>query len=492
MDRFVTARRRGVATALVPCFILGLAASTAAQTAPTLGGAESFAALSGSTLTNSGASTFTGDVGTSPGTGLAGVTDAMLVAGALHAGDAVAAQALTGAELAFAQLGTGTCTTTPAAGPLPAALPSGLHCVTGDAVLAAPLVLTGTGPWLIRVTGSLTATPAGSVSVQGSTAACNGSSVFWRAGNAALIASPAFVGTVIGDGAVTVDTGARVDGRVIALDQPLLLNAATVTACSAGRIVPVHAPIKVTGGGQIAVPAPTSTDPAASGSGRANYGFNALPGLSPEPASGELNYLNHETRLHVKGTVTDVDVLTVDAQGLPDLVRFSGPCDSGASCSYSVIVDDNGEPARDDIFGIAVVAGGAVLEERAPRVVNNGNIQTHLTLTTDVNGSRFRPGQRMDVSVSLLPGTSPAPADAYLVLQLPNGQFLSWTGNGLVPGLVPVARGVKPQRFRGKLAELQIPPGVPVGPYRWLSALAQPGTLNLVTPISEARFSIAP
>ena len=78
------------------------------------------------------------------------------------------------------------------------------------------------------------------------------------------------------------------------------------------------------------------------------------------------------------------------------------------------------------------------------------------------------------------------------MLELPNGQFLSWTGNGLVPGLVPVGRGVQAQKFRGKLAELQIPPGVPVGPYRWLSALAQPGTLNLVTPIAEKRFSIAP
>jgi hypothetical protein len=491
MNEIVTVRRL-VAALLAPCLVLGLAATVAAQTAPGLGGAESFAALSGSTLTNSGASVFTGDLGTSPGIGLTGVAAGMLAAGELHAGDAVAAQALTAAKLAYALLGAGACTTTPAAGPLPAALPSGLHCVTGDAVLAAPLVLTGTGPWLIRVSGTLTATAAGSVVVQGSTATCNGSNVFWRVGDASLLASPAFIGTLIGDGPVTVNTGAVVDGRVIALDQPLLVTAATIAACSGGQLVPVHAPIKVTGGGQISVPSPTSTNPDASGSGKANYGFNAQPGVLPEPASGELNYLNHESRLHVKGTVTDVDVLTVDAQGLPDQVRFSGICDGGASCTFSVIVDDNGEPARDDIFGIAVVAGGAVTEERAPRVVNNGNIQTHLTLSTNLNGSRFRPGQRMDVSVSLLPGTSPAPADAYLVLQLPNGQFLSWTGGGLVPGLVPIARGVHPQRFHGKLAELQIPPGVPVGPYRWLSALAQPGTLNLVTPISEARFSIAP
>jgi hypothetical protein len=492
MDENVTVRRRVGAVLALPCLVLGLTATAAAQTAPSLGGAESFAALSGATLTNSGASTFTGDVGTSPDAAVSGVTTGMFAAGELHDGDAVAAQALTAATAAFAELGTGACTSTPAAGPLPAALPSGLHCVTGDAVLSAPLVLTGTGPWLIRVSGTLTATAAGSVSVQGSTAACNGSNVFWRVGDAALVASPAFIGTLIGDGTVTVDSGAVVDGRVVALDQPLLVTAATVTACSAERVVPVHAPIKVTGGGQIGVPSPDSTDPAATGSGRANYGFNAQPGLSPDPATGELNYRNHVTGLHVTGTVTDVDVLTVDAEGLADQVRFSGTCTNGAACSFSVVVDDNGEPAVDDTFGITVVAAGAVTEERAPRVVNNGNIQTHLTLSTDLNGSRFRAGQRMDVSVSLLPGTSPVPADAYLVLQLPNGQFLSWTGNGLVPGLVPVARGVNPQRFRGRLAALQIPPGVPVGPYRWLSALAQPGTLNLITPISEARFSIAP
>src|SRR4051812_27754010 len=55
-----------------------------------LGTAQPFAVLAGTTVTNSGATTITGDLGVSPG---AAVTGAPTVTGTIHAADAVALSA---------------------------------------------------------------------------------------------------------------------------------------------------------------------------------------------------------------------------------------------------------------------------------------------------------------------------------------------------------------------------------------------------------------
>jgi hypothetical protein len=173
------------------------------------------------------------------------------------------------------------------------------------------------------------------------------------------------------------------------------------------------------------------------------------------------------------------------------MVRFSGTCQNSATCTFSVTVEDNGEPAVNDRFGIVVV--GSESDESTPdRVVSNGNIQVHLGLTSTLNAQSFRAGDVMSVSVSMTPGTGSPNVDAYLVLRLPNGQLLSLTPSGLVPGLSPLARNVTPVNFRGVIASLAIPAGTPAGTYAWLSGHTAAGTHNLVSEISELRFTIAP
>lgn len=172
------------------------------------------------------------------------------------------------------------------------------------------------------------------------------------------------------------------------------------------------------------------------------------------------------------------------------MVRFSGTCPLGPDCTFSVTVEDNGEPPFDDRFGIAVV-GSPADETVADRQIAAGNIQFHLGLVTELNARAFRAGDVMQVSVSLIPGSSPPVVDAYLVLQLPTGQLLSWTDAGLVPGLVPLARGVTPVNYRSVVVQLAIPAGAPAGTYTWLSALTAPGTLNLLSDISVQTFSIS-
>jgi hypothetical protein len=115
-----------------------------------------------------------------------------------------------------------------------------------------------------------------------------------------------------------------------------------------------------------------------------------------------------------------------------------------------------------------------------------------LALTTALNASSYRAGQTMTVTATLTPGTATTPVDAYIVVQLPSGGYMSWTFGGLVPGLVPIVRNFVPVNYNGVVASLPIPGGTPFGNYAWLSALTSPGTLNLVTAIGTAGFAVVP
>ena len=356
--------------------------------------------LAKTTVGNTGASAIAGDVGVGPGGTITGVTPAMLAAGsALHHGDAVAAQALHSAALTYADVAGRACTGPPNPVLDGASLLPGVYCFTGDAVLNSTLTLTGSGPWIFKVAGALTVAPSAIVVapiVAPST--CAGSSIFWQVGDndpatapmpVTIGAGAAFRGTILSQGAIAFGSAASLDGRAISLGAAgsavggsVSLAANTVAACSYGRPLPTSTAFKVTGGGSINVPDdPAVTDPDATGGGRANYGFNGQPAGAGGVATGHFNYVNHVVagHLHINGPVTDVDVVALAPDGTPQTARLSGTCDQFLpSCTFSVLTEDNGEPAVNDRFGITVVSAGQVVEARSLRVVRNGNIQFHL------------------------------------------------------------------------------------------------------------------
>src|ERR1700733_14825164 len=66
---------------------------TAALDQTTLGTAQTFAVLAGSTVTNTGPTTIGGDLGVDPGLAVTGFPPGLITGGTIHAGDAVALQA---------------------------------------------------------------------------------------------------------------------------------------------------------------------------------------------------------------------------------------------------------------------------------------------------------------------------------------------------------------------------------------------------------------
>ena len=501
--------------------------------------------LGRSAVTNAGPSAVIGDVGVSLAGVVSGFPPGTLDEGSdIRDGDAVAVQALLDAGSAYRALDARTC---PTANNLTGQnlggkmLAPGVYCFDDNAPLTGTLTLTGAGPWTFQVGGLLTIDADAQVLAPGVTTACKGSSVHWQvAGTSATVgAATAMIGNILARNDISLGAGARLDGRAIALDGDVTMVDNRVAACSAGGRFPPHAAIKVTGGGQIWVPVPDVADHRRTGPGRSTFAFVAIPGPSGSEARGRFLYLNHANRsnlvgfglMHVAGRVRHIDVVAVEEDGSPKTVRFDGACDRRPDCTFSVLVEDHGQGRRDgdddddenddgvvdddggddgrgsdtdaggqhrprDRFGVVIVANGRIVEARALRPIARGNIQFHErpvpTLTTDINDVEFGAGNPLAVTASLGPGSMRTLADAYVVLELPNGQLMSWTASGLVPGLVPIARGVVPFPFDAPVAQFVVPRGAPPGRYTWLSALTATGTLSLLTPISESVFTIKP
>jgi len=340
---------------------------------PSLGTAEDFAVLGGTAVTCTD-SVVIGDVGVDLG-GAVTQTNCT-ISGTVHVGDAVAQQAYDDFLAAYAALGLQSCDQVISGNLAGQFLTPGVYCVdaastTTGGVLT--LVGSSTDTWIFKIGtsgGALTGSNFSVVMTGGET--CN-NNVFWWVDAAATLTDSVFIGSILAGTSITT-TNTSLDGQALAKIAVTLTGSSSVCGGPASQhLHALHG--SVTGGGQIPVPNPNSTDPTAGGTGRATFGFNAK-GNEDGTATGHFNYLNHVTGLHVNGPVTNVVVSVTNPDGSPKTVRFSGTCDGNLpACSFSVTVEDNGEPGRTDELGITVT--GALSEVRSQRVISKGNIQFH-------------------------------------------------------------------------------------------------------------------
>jgi hypothetical protein len=203
--------------ALVSSSVSGASPSPAA---PSLGRARSFAVLGGSTVTNTGATHVTGDVGvSSPGLSVTGFPPATIAGGAQHVGDPAANQAQRDAQTAYAALAGKVCGTPLTGQDLGGkTLSPGVYCFTSSAPLTGQLVLDARGNpdgvWVFQIASTLTTATNSSVVMRESGRAGN---VFGQVGSAATLGTgTAFAGNILAYSSITMTTGASLSGRALA------------------------------------------------------------------------------------------------------------------------------------------------------------------------------------------------------------------------------------------------------------------------------------
>ncbi len=211
------------ATAIAGALVIGGLANTgtASAASPTsvgLGTASSFAVLAGTGVTNEGATTIDGDLGTHPTPAVTGFPPG-IVHGTVHAADAVAGQAkddLTAAYLDAA----GRTPTDVIQGELGGrTLVAGVYA-SGGATLGLTGTLTLDGQhdpasvWIFQASSDLVTASSSSVSFINGAQPCN---VFWQVTSSATLGSgSSFGGSILALTSITMGSGVFLGGRALA------------------------------------------------------------------------------------------------------------------------------------------------------------------------------------------------------------------------------------------------------------------------------------
>lgn len=203
-----------------------------AQTAPSLGAAQSFAVLGASTVTNTGTSVVTGDLGVSPGSAVVGFPPGTVVSGTIHAADAAALAAQNSVTTAYNDLAGQACTQVLTGQDLGGmTLTPGVYCFDTSAQLTGTLTLNTLGDpnavFIFKIGSTLTTASSSAVVVTGGAPPCN---VFWQVGSSATLGtSTSFGGHILALTSITLTTTANTIGRLLARTGAVTLDTNTVS-----------------------------------------------------------------------------------------------------------------------------------------------------------------------------------------------------------------------------------------------------------------------
>jgi hypothetical protein len=210
---------------VVSAFVVGLWPMAAlAATQPRLGAATNFAVLAGSTITNTGPTVITGNLGLSPKTAVTGFPPGRVTA-QTHVTDAVARGAKDSLVTAYNDLASWGPTRTLTGKDLGTVgtLTPGVYTFSSSAQLTGTLTLSGNGIFIFQMGSTLTTASNSRVLV---TNGANGCGVYWKVGSSATLGSGTqFMGTIVAMTSITMVTGASIlPGRALARNGAVTLD----------------------------------------------------------------------------------------------------------------------------------------------------------------------------------------------------------------------------------------------------------------------------
>ncbi|HEV7755127.1 MAG TPA: ice-binding family protein [Mycobacteriales bacterium] len=333
--------------------VLTPTAAYAVATTPPLGAAANFAVLAGSTVTNTGPSVVTGDLGVSPGTAVTGFPPGT-VNGTIHAGDPTAAAAQGDLTTAYNFAAGEACDTNLTSTDLGGlTLPPAVYCSNTSAQLTGTLTLDAQGnpnaAWVFQIGTTLTTASNSAVVLINGATPCNNNNVTWQVGSSATLGTgTSFVGNILANQSISLAAGSNSTGSLLARIGAVTLDTNNVSTCG--------------GAGGTAGPSVTTT-PSGSVPAGGNISDTArvIGGASP---TGTVTFT-----LYGPGDNSCANAIATRTGALTGGTASSGNVSAGGAGTYNWVATYNGDadnrPVTSPCGSEKVVVSGQNLTGRA-------------------------------------------------------------------------------------------------------------------------------
>jgi hypothetical protein len=192
-----------------------------------------FSVLAGSTVTNTGSTVISGDVGVSPGTAVTGFPPG-LAGGTIHSADGAAAQAQAALKAGYLDAAGRSGGTIVAGDLVGQTLTAGVYKSTSSLAISGDVTLDAQGDpaavFIFQISSTLTTGSGSNVVLANGANACN---VFWQVGSSATLGTNSvFKGNILALTSITITTGVNLEGRALARNGAVTLDTDVIGGCT--------------------------------------------------------------------------------------------------------------------------------------------------------------------------------------------------------------------------------------------------------------------